>query len=133
MVLYEDKAVMSYLPGYILDVIVNMHLFVKPTILQRMYGKPYLPEWKLGVLTHDFNFEIEESYQQKILWTFVTRTIYGELNKITTQEIPELKIITVENERPDMLHFMKDCNCFIPVMAENNQLKAGDYLYYLEI
>lgn len=132
-ILYEDRAVMSYIPGYILDVIVNMHLFVKPKILQRMYGKPFLPNWKVGLLTHAYTFKIEEGYKQKILWAYVTQTIYGELNRITTKEIPELKIITVENERPDMLHFMKDCNCFIPLLGEDHELKAGDYLYYLEI
>lgn len=133
LMLYEDKAVMSYIPGYILDIIVNMHLLVKPTILQRMYRKPFLPEWKIAVLTHDHIFEIDEGYEYKILWAYATHTTYDERRRIVTKEIPEINIINVENERPDMLHFMKECNCFIPVMNTENELKAGDYLYYLEI
>ncbi|WP_228256389.1 molybdopterin-binding domain-containing protein [Acinetobacter wuhouensis] len=133
MELYEDKAVMSYIPGHILDVIVNMHLLVKPTILQKMNRVPCSPDWKIGKLLHDFSFEIDDDYRNKILWGYVTRIKYDEVRRISTEEIPELKIITVENERPDMLSFMKECNCFIPVMGEDNQLKVGDYLYYLEI
>jgi molybdopterin biosynthesis enzyme len=130
---YEDKAVMSYIPGYILDIIVNMHLLVKPTILQRMYRKPTLPEWKIGVLSHDYSFDIVEEYKYKFLWAYVSHTTYDERLRIVTKEIPELKIIKVENERPDMLSFFSECNCFIPVINEDMQLKAGDYFYYLEI
>ena len=130
---YEDKALMGYISGYILDIIVNMHLLVKPTILQRMYRKPFLPEWKVGVLSHDYSFDIDREYKYKILWAYVSRTAYDESYRIVTKEIPEIKIINVENERPDMLNFFKECNCFIPVLNEDHQLKAGDYFYYLEI
>ncbi|MCX5467498.1 MoeA protein [Acinetobacter nematophilus] len=130
---YEDKALMGYISGYILDIIVNMHLLVKPTILQRMYREPVLPEWKIGVLSHDYSPVIDQEYKYTFLWACVSPTTYDERYRIVTKEVPEIKIINVENERPDMLNFFKECNCFIPIPNEEHELRAGDYFYYLEI
>lgn len=130
---YEDKAVMSYIPGYILDIIVNMHLIVKPTILQHMYQNPSLPEWKIGRLTLDYSVNMDEGYKYKFLWAYVSHTTYDEKLRIVTKVTPELKIIDIKNERPDMLNFINECNCFIPITNNEVQLKAGDYYYYIEI
>ena len=88
---------------------------------------------QVGVLSHDYSFDIDREYKYQILWAYVSRTAYDERYRIVTKEIPEIKIINVENERPDMLNFFKECNCFIPVLNEDHQLKAGGYFYYLEI
>lgn len=131
---FEDFCLITYLPGYILDIILNMQLVVKPNILNRLYARPFQPEWKIGVLTHDYIIDSIDEDRSKILWAYVSDVHYdGKFNAMRTSSIPEIKIIPVENERPDMLSFMKDCNCFIPILGEDNPLKAGDYLYYLEI
>lgn len=131
--IYEDRAILSYIPGYILDIVLNMHLIVKPTILNKLYQKVFLPEWKIGKLIEDYEFKSDGDYNYKILWAYFSKTTFDENNNIITKPIPEVKIIHLENERPDQLNFMKECNCFIPLVNTENKLKAGDYFYYLEI
>ncbi|AXQ22701.1 MoeA protein [Acinetobacter wuhouensis] len=131
---FDDFCVITYLPGNILDIIINMHVIVKPNILNRLYARPFQPDWKIGILTHNYNLTLKNTHDTQVLWAFVSDVHYdGKFNEMRIGSTPELKIITVENERPDMLSFMKDCNCFIPISGEDNPLKAGDYLYYLEI
>ena len=130
---YEDNGVLFYTPGYILDMIVNMHMITKPALLSYLNNKPMQPEWKFGVLTHDCDVLVEEGHSKKILWAYVTDVVYDRYQEYKIKYAPEIKIITVEDERPDMLSFMKDCNCFVPITVGCTQLKAGDYLYYLEI
>ena len=130
---YEDRAIVSYIPGYILDIIINMHIFMKPTILSHLYNKPVQPEWKIGVLNHDFDYQGIADSQHRFFWGYASDVHYGKDGEMSTTKIAEIKIIKVENERPDMLSFFSECNCFIPMINEDMQLKAGDYFYYLEI
>lgn len=110
-----------------------MHIFIKPTILSHLYNKPVQPEWKIGVLNHDFDYQGITDSQHRFFWGYASDVHYGKDGEMSTTKIAEIKIIKVENERPDMLSFFSECNCFIPVINEDMQLKAGDYFYYLEI
>lgn len=130
---YEDRAIISYIPGYILDIIINMQIFIKPTILSRIYGKPFFPNFKIGKLTHDFEVKDDYKYKNKFLWAFSSNFTYSESGELNVKEIPEIKILNIGDERPDQLSFMKYCNCFIPMINNNLVLKKDDYIYYLEI
>lgn len=131
---YENRAILSYIPGYILDIIVNMHIFIKPTILSRQYGQPFQPEWKIGVLSQDFDSKLtNKELKNKILWAHATDIIYSNNGEINMKEVSVIKILDMKNERPDRLDFMKDCNCFIPVRNFEVSFKKGNYFYYLNI
>ena len=61
---HDKETIISYVLGYILEVIINMNLYVKSSISQRLYGQPSIPEWKIGQLTKDFDL-LQDT---KVLW-----------------------------------------------------------------
>ena len=142
---HDKETIISYVLGYILEVIINMNLYVKSSISQRLYGQPSIPEWKIGQLTKDFDL-LQDT---KVLWgqyhffndDQLTSKVGGFDQNLPTKaklyNMPQISILNIKDPNPDQISFMQDCNCFIPIWRtskkESLNLKAGDYIYYLEI
>lgn len=132
---YEDRGIIHYASGGLLDIIVNMHVAVRPILLHRIHNKPYQPQWEIGVLGHDY--EYKEDHYNAILWASASDIFYDVKPGYHRQEtVPELKIIELDESRQDKINFMKECNCFIAIefrSEEDKILKKGDLFYYLKI
>ena len=131
---YQDRGIIHYVSGGLLDIIVNMHLCVRPILLHRIHNKPYQAKWEVGVLGHDYEHQGDQF--SAILWANVSDIFYDVKPGYHRQEtVPELKILELDESRQDKINFMKDCNCFIAIefRSEERKLKKGDLFYYMKI
>ncbi|NHB59506.1 MoeA protein [Acinetobacter sp. 194] len=132
--LYQDFGLIGYIPGRTLDIIVNMHLYIKPTLLSLISVKVKEPEWKVGRLVHDYTLKKNDKFTETIIWAHVMHEDTYELSGPRYAGIyPELTIVDIEEERPDFLKLLNQCNCFIPVRNNETEFKNGDFFFYLEI
>lgn len=132
--LYQDCGLIGYVPGRTLDIIVNMHLYIKPTLLSLISVKVKEPEWKVGRLVNDYTLNMDDKFSDTIIWAHVIHEDTYELSGPRNAGIyPELTIIEIEEQRPDFLKLLNQCNCFIPVRNNETEFKNGDFFFYLEI
>nr|WP_174505868.1 hypothetical protein [Acinetobacter sp. Marseille-Q1620] len=129
---YEDRSMLLYLPGYIEDLIFGMNLIARQLLLHRIYSINIEPNWKIGVISEDCEFNMEES---NFIWANYSLNDMSE-NSINNNFYPYVNI-KYTNTRPDQLNFLSECNCFIPIkyMSDDKTIKfkSGDFVYFIEI